>query len=135
MDVMMPEDGWVRDDQGNFERWDEFKALPSSPLTAKAMKGDREKCIAQAHRTTSPSRRYRTSCCHCCGCGCTGSAVPSSGAEPDRQSFKPDLERVEIELLLEGIFRHYGFDFRAYAYASIAAPAVGSVFRKKDCRP
>ena len=31
----------------------------------------------------------------------------------------PDLERIEIELLLEGVFRHYGFDFRAYAYASI----------------
>ena len=45
--------------------------------------------------------------------------APSAGAEPDRQEFKPDLERIEIELLLEGIFRHYGFDFRAYAYASI----------------
>jgi chemotaxis protein methyltransferase CheR len=33
--------------------------------------------------------------------------------------YDPDLERVEIELLLEGIFRHYGFDFRSYAYASI----------------
>jgi chemotaxis protein methyltransferase CheR len=41
------------------------------------------------------------------------------GAEPDPQAFKPDLERIEIELLLEGVFRHYGFDFRAYAYASI----------------
>jgi len=29
------------------------------------------------------------------------------------------LERVEIELLLEGIYRHYGYDFRAYAYASL----------------
>src|SRR5436189_1682391 len=45
--------------------------------------------------------------------------APSAGAEPERQEFKPDLERIEIELLLEGIFRHYGFDFRAYAYASI----------------
>jgi chemotaxis protein methyltransferase CheR len=45
--------------------------------------------------------------------------APSTGAEPDQQAFKPDLERIEIELLLEGIFRHYGFDFRAYAYASI----------------
>jgi chemotaxis protein methyltransferase CheR len=45
--------------------------------------------------------------------------APSTGAEPDPQAFKPDLERIEIELLLEGIFRHYGFDFRAYAYASI----------------
>ena len=44
---------------------------------------------------------------------------PTTGAEPDQQQFKPDLERIEIELLLEGIFRHYGFDFRAYAYASI----------------
>ena len=31
----------------------------------------------------------------------------------------PTLERIEIELLLEGIYRHYGFDFRSYAYASI----------------
>ncbi len=33
--------------------------------------------------------------------------------------YGPELERVEIELLLEGIFRHYGFDFRSYAFASI----------------
>jgi chemotaxis protein methyltransferase CheR len=45
--------------------------------------------------------------------------APNTGAESDQQTFKPDLERIEIELLLEGIFRHYGFDFRAYAYASI----------------
>jgi chemotaxis protein methyltransferase CheR len=45
--------------------------------------------------------------------------APGAGTEPERQTFKPDLERIEIELLLEGIFRHYGFDFRAYAYASI----------------
>jgi chemotaxis protein methyltransferase CheR len=30
-----------------------------------------------------------------------------------------ELERLEIELLLEGIFRRYGFDFRAYAHASL----------------
>lgn len=33
--------------------------------------------------------------------------------------YDPDLERIEVELLLEGVFRHYGFDFRAYAFASI----------------
>ena len=33
--------------------------------------------------------------------------------------YNPELERVEIELLLEGVFRQYGFDFRSYAYASI----------------
>jgi chemotaxis protein methyltransferase CheR len=30
-----------------------------------------------------------------------------------------DLERIEIELLLEGIYQHYGFDFRGYAWASL----------------
>jgi chemotaxis protein methyltransferase CheR len=34
-------------------------------------------------------------------------------------SYDTALERVEIELLLEGIHRHYGFDFRSYAYASV----------------
>jgi chemotaxis protein methyltransferase CheR len=34
-------------------------------------------------------------------------------------SYDPTLERVEVELLLEGIYRHYGFDFRSYAYASL----------------
>ena len=34
-------------------------------------------------------------------------------------AYDPDLERIEIELLLEGIYRQYGFDFRSYAYASI----------------
>lgn len=33
--------------------------------------------------------------------------------------YDPALERIEIELLLEGVFRHYGFDFRSYAYASL----------------
>jgi chemotaxis protein methyltransferase CheR len=33
--------------------------------------------------------------------------------------YSAELERTEIELLLEGIFRQYGFDFRSYAYASI----------------
>ena len=33
--------------------------------------------------------------------------------------YNPELERTEIELLLEGVFRQYGFDFRSYAYASI----------------
>lgn len=29
------------------------------------------------------------------------------------------LERLEIELLLEGVFRHYGHDFRSYAFSSL----------------
>ncbi|MBW4561377.1 MAG: protein-glutamate O-methyltransferase CheR [Mojavia pulchra JT2-VF2] len=31
----------------------------------------------------------------------------------------PHLEDIEIQLLLEGIFRYYGFDFRNYALASM----------------
>jgi chemotaxis protein methyltransferase CheR len=49
-------------------------------------------------------------------------AVPVSSGQPlagAPLTYNPDLERLEIELLLEGVFRHYGFDFRAYAYASI----------------
>jgi len=53
-------------------------------------------------------------------------AVPVRVADARKQtldgppvSYNADLERVEIELLLEGVYRHYGFDFRAYAYASI----------------
>lgn len=34
-------------------------------------------------------------------------------------SYDSELERIEIELLLEGVFRRYGFDFRSYAFASI----------------
>ena len=34
-------------------------------------------------------------------------------------TYDPELERTEIALLLEGIYRHYGFDFRSYAYSSI----------------
>ena len=30
-----------------------------------------------------------------------------------------DLERIEVELLLEGLYRHYGIDFREYAYSSL----------------
>jgi chemotaxis protein methyltransferase CheR len=36
---------------------------------------------------------------------------------PDRYS--PQLERLEIELLLEAVYRNYGFDFRDYAFASL----------------
>jgi chemotaxis protein methyltransferase CheR len=30
-----------------------------------------------------------------------------------------ELERIEIDLLLEGVYRHYGIDFRGYALASL----------------
>ena len=30
-----------------------------------------------------------------------------------------DIEKIEIALLLEGIYRHYGYDFRNYSFQSI----------------
>ena len=34
-------------------------------------------------------------------------------------SYSRELERIEIDLLLQGIFRQYGFDFRSYALSSL----------------
>jgi chemotaxis protein methyltransferase CheR len=43
-----------------------------------------------------------------------------SGGLPDTPSgYSPELERVEIQVLLEAVFRHYGFDFRSYAFSSL----------------
>ena len=47
------------------------------------------------------------------------SRTPGTSLPDTPASYDPGLERIEIELLLEGIYRHYGFDFRSYAYASI----------------
>jgi chemotaxis protein methyltransferase CheR len=44
-------------------------------------------------------------------------SVSAEAATPS--AYNPELEQIEIELLLEGIYQHYGFDFRSYAYASI----------------
>jgi chemotaxis protein methyltransferase CheR len=45
------------------------------------------------------------------------------GVQPTATSrpalYDPELERVEIELLFEGVFKRYGFDFRSYAYSSV----------------
>jgi chemotaxis protein methyltransferase CheR len=44
------------------------------------------------------------------------SVEPSAGAQ---QAARDDLEELELQLLLEGVFRRYGFDFREYAPASL----------------
>jgi chemotaxis protein methyltransferase CheR len=44
-------------------------------------------------------------------------SAASTASTPSK--YNPELEQIEIELLLEGIYQHYGFDFRSYAYASI----------------
>jgi chemotaxis protein methyltransferase CheR len=40
-------------------------------------------------------------------------------AVPVERGAELDLEELEVELLLEGIYRRYGFDFREYAPASL----------------
>jgi chemotaxis protein methyltransferase CheR len=46
--------------------------------------------------------------------------VKQKVALPDTPPAYPrDVEKIEIELLLEGVYRHYGFDFRSYAYSSL----------------
>jgi chemotaxis protein methyltransferase CheR len=45
--------------------------------------------------------------------------TPDDSLDGPPLSYNSELERIEIELLLEGVFRHYGFDFRSYAYASV----------------
>src|SRR5688572_24452101 len=32
---------------------------------------------------------------------------------------KTDLERIEVDLLTEAVYRHYGFDFRDYSFPSL----------------
>jgi chemotaxis protein methyltransferase CheR len=43
-------------------------------------------------------------------------AVPLDQTSP---ATDPELEQLEIELLLEAVYRRYGFDFRQYAQASL----------------
>ena len=50
----------------------------------------------------------------------TAAATAASEARAHRfTSATSDLERLEMELLLLAIYRHHGFDFRAYAPASL----------------
>jgi len=40
-------------------------------------------------------------------------------SEPSPTKMQPTLEDIEIQLLLEGIYQYYGFDFRNYAMSSL----------------
>ena len=42
-----------------------------------------------------------------------------NGQRTEEESSSEFLERIEINLLLEGIYRYYGFDFRNYVFSSI----------------
>jgi chemotaxis protein methyltransferase CheR len=51
--------------------------------------------------------------------GFTGKTRARAALADAPESYSKELEKIEIELLLEGIFQHYGFDFRQYAYTSL----------------
>jgi chemotaxis protein methyltransferase CheR len=46
-------------------------------------------------------------------------AAREAAGSDERPPRRDDLEEIELSLLLEGIFRQYGFDFREYAPASL----------------
>jgi chemotaxis protein methyltransferase CheR len=52
----------------------------------------------------------------------------SSSTEMSRREGDPDLEDIEIKLLLEGVYLHYGYDFREYAPASLKR-RIGDLLR------
>jgi chemotaxis protein methyltransferase CheR len=45
--------------------------------------------------------------------------MATTGAEPVDTPAREDIEDIELGLLLEGVYRRYGFDFREYAPASL----------------
>jgi chemotaxis protein methyltransferase CheR len=51
--------------------------------------------------------------------GFTGKTRTRAALAEAPQSYPRELERTEIQLLLEGVYQHYGFDFRSYAYPSL----------------
>jgi chemotaxis protein methyltransferase CheR len=47
------------------------------------------------------------------------SAMATAREALERAHAEDDLERIEMQLLLEAIYQHYGYDFRGYALASL----------------
>ena len=104
------------------------------------MKGDREKCIECGRvRLRHEARRHRPA-----ALADAGLALPLTPMETaaEEHASAEELEQLEIELLLEAIYRRYGFDFREYAQASlkrrlwrrVAAERLSSISRAAGTR-
>src|SRR2546422_1156933 len=49
-----------------------------------------------------------------------------------RSSPSPSVEEIEMDLLLEGIYRQYGFDFRNYALSSLRRRIMNFARRSEE---
>ena len=95
------------------------------------MKGDREK----SHRRRRVRLHHEAGRHRPAALADAGVAVPAraSTVEAPEGRLRHSSE-LEIELLLEGVYRHYGFDFRAYAHASLMRRRCGSAWRPRGLR-
>jgi len=130
---MMPEmDGY--ETTKAIRAMDESRRSPSS-RSPQGVKGDREKCKLRQAASDYITKPVDTDqLLSLSGVACTGSgstqlwrrARPAVGSSP--------ISEVEIELLLEGIFRHYALISRVRV-ASIRPPAVEAYSGKKTVGP